>query len=160
MSEACVSSGQVQVYSHGGGHRTPDSRKEESPDVHVLKKKKDFIYLLLERGKWREKKREKNISVRDNELVAYRLPPAGDLACNPGMCPDRDQNQQPFSSQAGNQFTEPHNPGLYLHFLSFMLLNVPLAKANHKAKARFNSGEMDYISFLNYILLIMLLQLS
>ena len=28
-------------------------------------------------------------------------------AHNPGMCPDRDSNQQPFCSQAGAQFTEP-----------------------------------------------------
>ena len=35
----------------------------------------------------------------------------GDLAHNPGMCPDWESNQQPFDLQAGTQFTEPHQPG-------------------------------------------------
>ena len=39
-------------------------------------------------------------------MVASRVPPTGDLALNPGMCPDRESNQQ--SSQAGAQSTEPH----------------------------------------------------
>ena len=37
--------------------------------------------------------------------------PAGDLARNPGMCPDWELNQQCFDSQAGAQSTEPHQPG-------------------------------------------------
>ena len=40
-----------------------------------------------------------------------RAPPTGDLPCNPGRCPDWESNQQPFSSQAGTQYTEPHQPG-------------------------------------------------
>ena len=28
------------------------------------------------------------------------MPPTRDLACNPGMCPDWERNQQPFGSQA------------------------------------------------------------
>ena len=31
------------------------------------------------------------------------MPPTGDLACNPGMCPDWESNQWPFGSQAGTQ---------------------------------------------------------
>ena len=38
-------------------------------------------------------------------------PPTGGLACNTGMCPDGESNQQPFGSQAGAQSTEPHHPG-------------------------------------------------
>ena len=38
--------------------------------------------------------------------------PTGDLANNPGMCPDWESNRQPFGSQAGAQSTEPHQPGL------------------------------------------------
>ena len=49
--------------------------------------KKDFIYLFLERGEGR----------RDEEkhqcAVACGLPPTGDLACNPGVCPDWESNQ-------------------------------------------------------------------
>ena len=41
------------------------------------------------------------------------------LACNPGMCPDWESNQQPFASQASTQSTEPHQPGLYvLNFIN------------------------------------------
>ena len=39
------------------------------------------------------------------------MPPTGDLAQNPGMCPDQELNWQPFGSQADTQSTEPHQPG-------------------------------------------------
>ena len=45
-------------------------------------------------------------------LVASRTPPAEDLVCNPGMCPDWESNRQPFLSQTGGQSIEPHQPGL------------------------------------------------
>ena len=61
----------------------------------------DFIYLFiylfikinffLERGDGRE--REKYQCV-----VASCVPPTGDLACNPGMCPDWELNWLPFAS--------------------------------------------------------------
>ena len=44
---------------------------------------KDFIYLFLERGKEGKREGEKYPCV-----VASRVPPTGDLARNPGMCPD------------------------------------------------------------------------
>ena len=54
----------------------------------------DVIYLFLERGEGREKDRERNTDVREvYRLVASRAPPTGDLAHNPGMCPDRALNQ-------------------------------------------------------------------
>ena len=40
------------------------------------------------------------------------VPPTGDLARNPGMCPDQEPNRWPFGSQAGAHTTEPHQPGL------------------------------------------------
>ena len=40
------------------------------------------------------------------------LAPHGDLASNPGMCPDWESNPQPFGSQAGTESTEPHQPGV------------------------------------------------
>ena len=67
---------------------------------------KDFIYLFLERGGQEERERE--IAC----VVASHAPPAGDLALNPGMCPDWESNQQPFGSQASTQSTESHQPGL------------------------------------------------
>ena len=40
-------------------------------------------------------------------VVAPRVPPTGDLAYNPSMCPDWESNQGPFDLQAGIQSTEP-----------------------------------------------------
>ena len=68
--------------------------------------KKYFIYFHKE-GKGRRKRGEKY------RLVAFYTPPTGDLAHNPGMCPDWESNWQPLGSQAGTQSTEPHQPGLY-----------------------------------------------
>ena len=68
--------------------------------------KKYFIYLFLERGKGRGKEGEKHQCV-----VASHMPPTGDLAYNPDMCPDWESNQLPFGLQAGTQSTEPHQPG-------------------------------------------------
>ena len=45
--------------------------------------KKILFYLFLESGEGREKQGEKRQCV-----VTSRSPPTGDLACNPGMCPD------------------------------------------------------------------------
>ena len=47
-----------------------------------------FIYLVLERGGGREKERERNINV-----WLPLAPTAGDLAHNPGGCPDWESNQ-------------------------------------------------------------------
>ena len=55
-------------------------------------------------------------------MVACRMPPTGDLAHNPGMCPDWDSNQWPFGSQAHTQSTKLHQPGgnsIFYIFLSF-----------------------------------------
>ena len=40
-----------------------------------------------------------------------RAPPTGDLALDPGMCPDWESNQRPLGSQASTLSTEPHQPG-------------------------------------------------
>ena len=69
-----------------------------------------FVFEREEKG---EKKRERNIEVqKKHQLAASLMCLTGDLALNPGMCPDWELNQQPFSSQAGTQPTEPHKPGL------------------------------------------------
>ena len=44
-------------------------------------------------------------------VVASQASPTGDLAHNPGTCPDWESNWQPFGSQAHAQFTELHQPG-------------------------------------------------
>ena len=71
-----------------------------------------FIYLFLKREEGREEEGEKHQCV-----VASQMPPIGDLACNPGMCPDWELNWQPFGSQAHAQSTELHQPGPYVFIL-------------------------------------------
>ena len=48
---------------------------------------------------------------RENQCVASWTSPTGDLARNPGMCPDWESNRRPFDLQACTQSTEPHQPG-------------------------------------------------
>ena len=77
--------------------------------VFILKllslRKKNFIYLFksilfiyFEAGEEGEREGEKHQCV-----VASCRPPSGDLARNPGMCPDRDLNQRSFGLQTGAQ---------------------------------------------------------
>ena len=44
------------------------------------------------------------------------MPPARELAHNPGMRPDQELNQPSLGLQAGAQPTEPHQPRLYYIF--------------------------------------------
>ena len=74
----------------------------------------DFVY--LNRGEGKEKEGEKHQCV-----VASHAPPIGDLAGNPGMCPDWESNLQLFDSQACTQSTEPHQPGPHHSFDIFSL---------------------------------------
>ena len=67
---------------------------------------KKVLFIFREKGREGEREGEKYQCV-----VASRTPPTGDLACNPGMCPDWESNWQPFGLQAGTQSTEPHQPG-------------------------------------------------
>ena len=51
--------------------------------------KKDFFFFIFrQRGREGEKEGEKLQCV-----VASHVPATGDLACNPGMCPDWELNQ-------------------------------------------------------------------
>ena len=68
---------------------------------------KIFTYLFLVRGEgWGKREGEKH-----QRVVASLMPPMGDLACNPGMCPDWELNQQLFGLQISTQSTEPHQLG-------------------------------------------------
>ena len=71
-----------------------------------------FNLFIFREGKG-GRKREKHQSV-----VAFHVPHTGDLACNPGMCPAWESNQQLFGSQVRAQSTEPHQPGLSTTLLS------------------------------------------
>ena len=59
-------------------------------------------------GREREREEEKH-----QYVVASHTPPTGDLAHNPGMCPDWESNQRPFALQVHAQSSEPHQPGLH-----------------------------------------------
>ena len=63
--------------------------------------KKDFIYILVEKG---GRKRGRETSV----YGFLSWPPTGDLARNPGTCADWELNRRPFGLQFGAQSTEPH----------------------------------------------------
>ena len=48
------------------------------------------------------------------------MPPTGDLACNPGMCPDWELKWWPFVSQASTQpLSHTSQGGLYLFFKKY-----------------------------------------
>ena len=59
---------------------------------------------------FRKRRREGEREGEKHRVVASQAPPTGDLDHNPGMCPDWESNQQPFSSQANIQSTEPLQP--------------------------------------------------
>ena len=46
-----------------------------------------IVFIFRERGQEGEREGDKH------QLVASQMPPTGDLASNPGMCPDQESNQ-------------------------------------------------------------------
>ena len=89
----------------------------------------DFIF--KERGREGEREGEKHQCV-----VTSHMPPTGDLAQNPGMCPDWESNHWPFGSRVDAQSTEPHQPGLYFGLLISMSIFPPIPHS------------LDYSSFI------------
>ena len=71
--------------------------------------KKKILFIFRARVGAGEREGEKKY-----RSVASRMPPTGDLAHNPGMCPDWELNLWPFGLQACPQSTEPHQPGLWI----------------------------------------------
>ena len=65
-----------------------------------------FKFIFRERGREGERGGE-----RQQCVVTCLTPLTGDLAHNPGMCPNWELSQWPFGLQAGTQFSEPHQPG-------------------------------------------------
>ena len=66
---------------------------------------------------FRERRREgEREGEKDQCVVAFHMPPTGNLACNPGKCPDQESNRLLLGSQAGTGSTEPHQPGPSLNF--------------------------------------------
>ena len=77
----------------------------------ILFSKRFYLFIFRERGREGEREGEKHQCV-----VASWAPLTGDLAHNPGMCPDCESNLWPFCLQATIHSTEPHQPGLILFF--------------------------------------------
>ena len=96
--------GKVHRLKACGGH-IRITRRVEWDFVGISYFFKDFIF--SERGGEGEREGEKH-----QRVVASGAPSNGDLAYNPGMCPDWELNWQAFGSQAGTQSTDPHQPGL------------------------------------------------
>ena len=57
--------------------------------------KRFYLFTFRERGRKGEREGEKQC------MVASHVSPTGDLARNPGMCPDWESNPGPFGLQAG-----------------------------------------------------------
>ena len=66
-----------------------------------------ILFIFRVRGREGEREGEKHQCV-----VASRVPPTRDLACNPGTCPDWESNGRPFALQSSARSIEPHLPGL------------------------------------------------
>ena len=62
-----------------------------------------YLFIFREGGKEGEREGEKHQSV-----IAFHVSSTGDLAHNPGKCPDWESNWQPLGSQASSPSTEPH----------------------------------------------------
>ena len=71
-----------------------------------------IFYLFIFRERVREKERERNINV----WLPLMGPPTGDLACNPGTCPDWELNQQPFGLQPALTSLSYTSQGLIIQF--------------------------------------------
>ena len=82
---------------------------------------KKILFIFRERGKEGEREGDKHQCV-----IASCVSPTGDLAHNPGMCPDWELNQRPFGLQAGAQSTETHKPrhiSFYFYCLYFGVIS-------------------------------------
>ena len=67
-----------------------------------------ILFIFRERGREGEREGEKYQCA-----VVSQVATTGDLAPNPGTCPDWESNQRPFGLQAGGQSTELHQPGQF-----------------------------------------------
>ena len=86
-------------------------------------------------------------------LLDSYTPPTGHLAYNPGMSPDWELNRWPFSSQAGTQSTEPHQPGqvyfiLNPHHTSPEPWHLPVACVTVQMRSLHLEACVSYLSFL------------
>ena len=97
-----------------------------------------YLFLFLQRVEGREKEKERNIDVQEiHRSVASHMDPTGDLAHNPGTCPDQELNQETPGSQVATQSTEPHQPGPpYIFFKDFIYLFLEKGEGREKERER------------------------
>ena len=86
------------------GAEWPPSQPPAQPELYFF----PIFYLFIFRVGGSEGERE---GEKHQCVVASHMPPTGDLARSPGMCPDWELYWQPFGSQVSIQSTEPHQPG-------------------------------------------------
>ena len=80
--------------------------------INFLKTLKNIFYLFSFRARGREGERE---GEKHPCVVVSCVLLTGDLAHNPGMCPDQESKSQTFGSQVRAQPTEPDQPGLSVY---------------------------------------------
>ena len=103
---------------------SPPSSSENILEVSIFLIFKNMLFIYFWReGREIEKERERNI----NMWLPLACPPTGDLAHNPGMCPDWESNLRPFGSQSSAQSTAPHQPGP-----TFLVLNPQITDMDAK----------------------------
>ena len=77
-------------------------------DIWIVLLRLSYFFKTFFREKGKEGERE---GEKHHCAATSSVPPTGDLARNPGMCPGWESNQRPFGLQAGTQSTEPQQPG-------------------------------------------------
>ena len=100
------------IVIHASSHHVSAFRfsVNKALDLLLFNFLKRFYLFIFREGGGREKE-----GVKHQCVVGWLLSaPTGDLARNPGTCPDWELNPQPFGLQADTQSTEPHQPGLDL----------------------------------------------
>ena len=85
---------------------------------------KDDIYFFRERGREEERKEEEHGYVRTIDQLPFTSPQPGTWPATQVCALIGNQNQQPFSLQAGTQPNEPHQPGLFSSFLTLLQSNT------------------------------------
>ena len=113
-----------------------------------------FIY-FRENGEESEKERETNMMwKRSIDLLPLSCPQLGNLACHPGLCPDRESNQGPFGLQDNTQPTEPHPSEQSLTFKPLLKVSAkPLIKPSFHCKELQFNDEKHFSAQTKYIIL-------
>ena len=84
------------------------SLKPKLPTALTIQCELLFIHSFIFRERVREGERE---GEKHQCVIVSHEPPTGDLAHNPGVCPDWESNWRPLGLKAGTQSAEPHLPG-------------------------------------------------